>query len=209
MRGRRSFQFVAIPLTLILLGGLFLLFFVSQVGAWAWVITGLAGACILGWLGWEFATGNRHAEASDAPRVGTAARGANRQLLVVTDDACTADDLRTAVAVRSDGRPSEVLVIAPAFSSRLDRLTGDQSAYDAATQRLNATLSALTELGVEARGRLGSHDAIQATDEALREFPAEQIVFALQSAASSTPSEQEIVALARTRYDVEITTLTG
>jgi hypothetical protein len=127
---------------------------------------------------------------------------------MVTDGACTVDDLRNVVALRSDGRASEVLVIAPAFSSRLDRLTGDQAAYDEATGRLNATLGALTELGIEAHGHLGSHDPIQATDEALREFPAEQIVFALQSGASPTGAEQEIVALARKRYDVEITTLT-
>src|SRR5437899_7189065 len=90
----------------------------------------------------------------------------------------------------------------------LDRLTGDQSAYDDATQSLNATLGALAELGVEAHGRLGSHDPIQATDEALREFPAEEIVFALQPPSSSTPPEQELVELARKRYDVEVTALT-
>jgi len=209
VRDRKSFQFIAIPLILILLGGLFLLFFVSQVGAWAWVITGLAGAGILGWFAWQFSTGNTHAAASDAPRVGSAPHGANRQLLIVTDDACTAEVLRDAVASHSDGRPSEVLVVAPAFSSRLDRLTGDQSAYDEATLRLNATLGALAELGVEAHGRLGSHDPIQATDEALREFSAEEIVFALQPGASSTPPEEDIVELARKRYDVEVTTLIG
>jgi hypothetical protein len=208
VRDRKSFQFVAIPLTLVLLGGLFLLFFVSQVGAWAWVITGLAGVGLFSWLAWQFATSNR-AAASEAPRVGSAPHGANRHLLVVTDDACTAQDLRDAVALHSDGRPSEVLVVAPAFSSRLDRLTGDQSAYDEATLRLNATLGALTELGVEAHGRLGSHDPIQATDEALREFPAEEILFALQHGASSKPPEEDIVEIARKRYDVAVTTLAG
>ena len=44
-----------------------------------------------------------------------------------------------------------------------------------------AVLGALRELRVRASGRVGSHDPLQAADDGLREFRADEIVFAVRA----------------------------
>ncbi len=100
------------------------------------------------------------------------------RVLVIADAAATSSSFRQSLLDAAAGRPTQALVVAPAISSKLDRLTGDQSAYDEASTRLHKTVSGLDAIGVEARGHIGSHDPLQAVAEALREFPADWIVFA-------------------------------
>ena len=65
-----------------------------------------------------------------------------------------------------------MFVIAPAIGSRREsaRWTADEHAYQDAAAHLDATLRALGELEVDATGRVGSHDPLQAADDGLREF---------------------------------------
>ena len=63
----------------------------------------------------------------------------------------------------------------------------------------------LEEIGVQARGRIGSKDPIQAADDGLREFPAQQVVLAVHSGADQRWLEQDAVAAARERYAVPVT----
>ena len=100
------------------------------------------------------------------------------RVLVIADAAATSSSFRQSLLDAAAGRPTQALVVAPAISSKLDRWTGDQSAYDEASTRLHETVSGLDAIGVEARGHIGSHDPLQAVAEALREFPADWIVFA-------------------------------
>ena len=69
-------------------------------------------------------------------------------------------------------------MVAPALGSRLSHWTGDDQARHEAEGSLEATVSALDAAGVNASGEVGSDDPIQAADDALREFPANEIVFA-------------------------------
>ena len=98
-------------------------------------------------------------------------------------------------------------MVAPAVSSRVARITGDEDAYAHALEYVDATVRALTDLGCEARGHVGSHDPLQATDEGLREFPADEIVFVLRSGNKTQWLEQGVVDMARRRYAVPVSEL--
>jgi hypothetical protein len=90
------------------------------------------------------------------------------------------------------------------MSSGLDRWTSDEDAYAQAGEDLGATIDALQRLGVEAAGRVGAHDPIQAADETLREFPADEIVFVLGDKRGAQWREHGVVDAARSRYPVPV-----
>jgi hypothetical protein len=126
------------------------------------------------------------------------------RVLVIADAAGTSASFRQSLLDAAAGRPIQALVVAPAISSRLDRWTGDQSAYDDASTRLHETISGLDSIGVDARGHIGSHDPLQAVAEALREFPADWIVFATHPADQAKWLEGGVVAEAGSRTDIPV-----
>ena len=114
-------------------------------------------------------------------------------MLVVVDDGATTPAFREELVRSAGGKPAKAFVVAPALSSTLDRWTGDQAAYDSASERLEATLEALDALGVDASGHIGSHDPLQATIDGLREFPADAIVVATHASGDGKPLEDGFV----------------
>ena len=74
-----------------------------------------------------------------------------------------------------------------------------------AQSRLDASLSRLVDAGVSARGEIGDGDPLQALEDALREFPADEIVVSTHPPGRSHWLEQGVVEQARQRYDVPIT----
>jgi hypothetical protein len=100
------------------------------------------------------------------------------------------------VALGSDGavpldlRGAAVLVVAPAFNSRLRRWLSDEDpARRLAAERLAATLDRLSRGGVKAEGRVGDGDLVLAISDALRTFPADEIVFAGEHPSFAPPAE--------------------
>lgn len=124
------------------------------------------------------------------------------RVLAVVDDACSERDVDAILA--DGGGPTAAFVVAPAVSSRLDRLTGDEQAYGKARERLDGLVAALGRRGVEASGKVGSHDPLQASDDGLREFPADEIVFVLHGSGTTDWVERGVVALAGERYAVPV-----
>ena len=200
-------QFIAIPLVLGILGFIFLLFWASTAGLWAWLLVGAVGlvvfALVVFWL-----AKSQSAAARDAP-VALPPPGSDsvERVLVIADGVCTAEALRDAIGEHAHGKPIEAFVVAPTLGSALDRLTGDQQGYDRATEHLDETVRALAGLGAEARGKISSRDPIQAIDDGMREFPAHHVVLAVRSADDRGRSEQDAVDAARKRHDVPITVI--
>ena len=82
-------------------------------------------------------------------------------------------------ALPLDLRGAAVLVVAPAFNSRLRHWLSDEDpARRLAAERLAATVERLSRIGVQAEGRVGDADPMLAISDALRMFPADEIVFA-------------------------------
>ena len=99
-----------------------------------------------------------------------------------------------------------MLLVSPALNSRLRTWTSDEDGARAAAQtRLDASLEQLQQAGVAARGEIGDGDPLQALEDALREFPADEIVVSTHPPGRSHWLEQGVVEQARLRYDVPVT----
>jgi GABA permease len=133
--------------------------------------------------------------------------GSSHRVLVVADDCATSEAFVSTIVEHADGRPVEAFVVAPALGSRFARLTSDDGAYAEAQRHLDATLDALGRAGIAARGHIGSHDPIQAADDGLREFPADEVVFATHPPEEADRLEADAVDVARARYEVPVTHL--
>ena len=100
-----------------------------------------------------------------------------RRLLVVANETVEGEALHDAIRARAAARGSEVLVVAPALNTRLRHWMSDSDgAHRAADQRLAGCLARLREAGVRAAGHVGDADPIRAIEDALRAFPADEIV---------------------------------
>jgi hypothetical protein len=129
------------------------------------------------------------------------------RVLIVVDAAATPASLGRALLKLPEaaaGQPAEALAVAPVLSSRLDRLTGDETAYDDASTRLHQVVTALDGLGIPARGHIASHDPLVAIEEGLREFPADWIVFVTGPDDQSNWLESGVLASTTDRTDVPV-----
>jgi hypothetical protein len=201
---RISPEFVAVPMVLVGMGILFAIFWAAHAGVGAWIVVGLllaAGIVGLGVVVFRGPLGHGgHAVSKYDGGAGPVSDGVHRVLVVVETD-CAPGDLER---IAGPGTPTAALVVAPAVSSRIARLTGDEQAYGDADAHLRSALSALAELGVDADGHVGSHDPLQATDEALRAFPADEIVFVLGGSGEGASAERDVAETARRRYEIPV-----
>lgn len=83
------------------------------------------------------------------------------------------------------GEP-EVLVVAPAAQGTLDRWASDVGKARArARDVLAVSVGTLTAAGLDVRGRVGDPDAVQAIEDELRDFPAQEVALAGLSRADA------------------------
>jgi hypothetical protein len=207
MKDNRT-ELAAIPIVLVLLGVLFAVMLLAELGTWGWVVFGVACVLALALVVVLLARRSRHPSDLDAPS--TAGRRAAEpdgtyRMVVVCDESCTSPSFVDEVVRHAAGRKLEVFVVAPALGSRLSGWTGDDAARHEADEHLGATLQALEAAGVRARGEIGARDPIRAADDALREFPADELVFATHPDADADWVEEDVFEVARTRYDVPVT----
>ena len=101
---------------------------------------------------------------------------------------------------------TEVLVCTPALNSRLRFWASDEdSARVAAQQRLDASLDRLRSLGIDASGEVGDANPLQAMEDALRTFGADEIIISTHPEGRSHWLERGVVVQARERFAVPIT----
>jgi hypothetical protein len=140
----------------------------------------------------------------DRPAV--ARRGQDRhRILVVANETVAGKALRSEV-VRRAREGSDVLVVCPALNSPLRHWASDEDGARAKAQaRLDESLGALAASGVEAQGEVGDADPLQAMDDALRVFGADEIVVSTHPQGRSNWLEKQVIERARERYRVPIT----
>jgi hypothetical protein len=143
---------------------------------------------------------------SPAQHVERAQVANTRRVLVVANETVGGTELRGALAAKARGLALDVLVVCPALNSQLRTWTSDEDgARDAAQARLDASLIALGDVGVAARGEIGDGDPLQALEDALRTFPADEIVISTHPPGTSNWLEWGVVSDAQARYDVPVT----
>jgi GABA permease len=171
----------------------------------AWINTWLGLAVFLALVGaafWAIRGGIRHRP----PPSHVVRDGAIRRILVVANETVAGGELRALLERKSAGVAEEVLLVCPALNSRVRTWTSDEDGARAAAQaRLDASLERLNSEGVTARGEIGDGDPLQALEDALRTFPADEIVVSTHPPGRSHWLEQGVVEQARLRYDVPIT----
>src|SRR5262249_32387568 len=120
--------------------------------------------------------------------------GRHHLLLVVADpieDPGAVRRLRVATGLEP-GADAEVRVLAPARIGFLDRWASDVGdARDEAQRNLVATVAALAKDGIEAEARVGDEDYVQAVEDQLRTYAADEVVL-----VSADPEASEEVASA-------------
>jgi hypothetical protein len=123
-----------------------------------------------------------------------------RGILVVANDVLDRAVLREVVRLRAEAT-TEVLVIAPALNSRLRHwLSDEDEARRSARLRLATSLELIRAAGIEAEGRIGDPDPLQAITDALYEFGAHAIVIATQDLGRSHWLTRDVVRRARRRF---------
>ena len=125
---------------------------------------------------------------------------------MIANETVGGDELFAVLQERSEGVREEVLVVVPALNSPVRHWASDEDAARAAAQqRLQTSLSRLASAGVEAHGEVGDGDPLQAMEDALRTFGADEIVISTHPEGRSHWLERNVVGAARERFDVPIT----
>jgi nucleotide-binding universal stress UspA family protein len=133
------------------------------------------------------------------------AEGIHR-ILVVANETVRGHTLRSMILERSLDVQEEVLVVTPALNSPLKHWVSDEDdARAAAQERLDESLAKLAEAGVEARGEVGDGDPLQAMEDALRTFGADEIIISTHPEGRSNWLERGVVEKAQERFAVPIT----
>lgn len=128
-----------------------------------------------------------------------------RRILVVANETPPDERLVQEVERAAAGRRAQVLVVSPALVSLVRHWTSDVDGAQAqAQQRLDATLGLLRAAGIEAQGRTGDEDPLQAIEDALRTFGADAIIITTPPEGRSNGLEHGIVARAREHYALPV-----
>jgi GABA permease len=127
-------------------------------------------------------------------------------ILVIANETVGGEALRERIAQEGQGKRTQVLVVSPALNTPLRHWASDEDpAREQAQQRLERSLSQLESEGVQARGEIGDGDPLQAIEDALRTFGADEIIISTHPEGRSNWLERGVVTNARERFAVPIT----
>jgi hypothetical protein len=132
-----------------------------------------------------------------------------KRILVVTTAAGRAESLRDRVRTHAGSEDAEVRVVAPAAEiSRLDWLTNDEqeARAEAAERAVDAGLAVAPD-AASVEAEVGDTDPVQAIEDALREFPAEELVLVTHPDEDASWLEEGAAEEALARFDLPITRL--
>jgi hypothetical protein len=129
------------------------------------------------------------------------------RVLVVANETVGGDALLAEIRGRCANRDCEILVVTPALAaSRASHWASDiDEAMELARQRMELSLLAIRELGLKAKGEIGDSDPNVAIEDALRLFPADEIVISTHPPERSRWLEHGVVGRAREQIDLPIT----
>jgi hypothetical protein len=129
-----------------------------------------------------------------------------RRILVIANETVGGGALREEITRRAEGHREHVLVVCPALNAPLRHWVSDEDGARAAAQRrLEASLARLAAAGVDASGEVGDGDPLQAIEDALRTFGADEVIISTHPEGRSHWLERGVVSGARERFDVPIT----
>jgi hypothetical protein len=153
---------------------------------------------------WLFFRGDRERPIQTTP-TRRSAEG-ERRILVIANETVGGKTLRNAIQRRAEGVREEILVVVPALNSPVRHwASDDDDARARAQDRLQTSLARLMADGVNARGEVGDSEPLQAIEDALRTFGADEIIISTHPEGRSNWLEKGVVSGARERFAVPIT----
>ena len=162
----------------------------------------LATAAVAAWI---LFTGRRERP----PQVAAPGRHSpdERRILVLANETVGGERLREVIREKAEGYPSsKVHVVAPALNSPMRHWASDEDpARRAAELRLQDSLGRLRDGGIDASGGVGDAEPLQALEDGLRLFDADEIVISTHPEGRSHWLEKGVVQEARARFAVPIT----
>ena len=171
------------------------------INAWA----GLAVFVLLtAAVGWWWLRSRR----VEPPRQAVPARRGDpdeQRILVIANETVGGEALRERIEQEGGERRTQVLVVCPALNTPLRHWASDEDPARAEAQRrLDSSLARLEEAGIRARGEIGDGDPLQAMEDALRTFGADEIIISTHPEGRSNWLERDVVTSARERFAVPI-----
>jgi GABA permease len=130
-----------------------------------------------------------------------------RRLLVIANQTVGGRALLREIENRSRGADTEILVITPALAaSRAAHWSSDvDEATELARQRMELSLQAIQDAGLRARGQVGDSEPNVAIEDALVEFPADEIIISTHPPDRSRWLERGVVERAREEIELPVT----
>ena len=172
----------------------------SAINTWLGVAAAILVVGGVGWWYWSRPSPGR------APVVVPHTDDGAHRILVIANETVGGRALRGELERLSGGRPTEILVVAPALNSPVRHWVSDEDgARAAAGDRVQASVARLAETGVAVRGEVGDAEPLQAIEDALRTFGANEIVISTHPPGRSHWLEQGLVDEARRRFPVPVT----
>jgi hypothetical protein len=164
----------------------------------------ICAAALLGFgvgIAWRSARGSLPRRISVAP-----VPDSRHRVLVVANETVGGRGLLDEVAARASGHECEVFLVTPAMvGSRAAHWASDvDGAIELARERMEASLDALRGLGLQASGQIGDSDPNVAIEDALRLFPADEIVISTHPSHRSRWLERDVVRRAREEIELPI-----
>jgi len=171
------------------------------INTWAGIVVFIVLSAIVLW--WWF----RSREHRVPPQIAPGSRSApgERRILVVANETVGGSELLDCIRQLSEGVRSNVFVVSPALNTPLRHLASDEGPARAEAQdRLERSLARLKQEDIQARGEVGDGDPLQAIEDALRTFGADEIVISTHPEGRSNWLERGVVTGARERFMVPI-----
>ena len=168
----------------------------------ALIVAGVIAAGVIAWL-----VLTRREEQQDAERMRLRHKqdGEPQRILVVANETLPGTALRHEIAHRSRGGATEIMVVCPALNTKLRHWVSDEDAARVqARERVDTMLARLREQGIEASGDIGDGDPLLAMEDALRQFPADELIISTHPYGRSNWLERDVVQHARERFPVPI-----
>ena len=129
-----------------------------------------------------------------------------RRILVVANETLSGRALREEISHRAGEEEVQLRVVCPALNTKIKHWTSDDDqARVAAQARLDGILDLLEREGFSATGDIGESDPIQAMEDALRLFPADEVIISTHPLGRSNWLERDVVRRARERFTIPVT----
>ena len=191
----------AFRVVLVTLGGAILVALAAWINTWLGLVVFLALVAAAGWAirgGMRQRPPQAHVVHDEGP---------TRRVLVVANETVGGGELHELLGRKAEGVSEEMLLVCPALNSTcqdMDVRRGRRAGRPRRSASTRASRASARQVSA-ARGEIGDGDPLQALEDALRVFPADEIVVSTHPPGRSNWLEQGVVEQARLRFDVPVT----